>query len=65
MFPACESHYSRSYIRTKYLSLDLCITETYQLHKEYCKEKYIRLSYEVSQQQQNNLLMVGTPSPPT
>lgn len=42
MFPAFESHYSRSHTSKKYLSSELSISKMFRLYTDYCKEKNIQ-----------------------
>lgn len=41
MFPAIESHYSRSHTARKYLSPDLSISKMYKLYVDFCTENNI------------------------
>lgn len=42
MFPAFESHYSRSHTSKKYLSSELSISKMFRLYTDHCKEKNIQ-----------------------
>lgn len=42
LFPAYQSHYSRSHTQKKYLSPDLSIAKMHRLYMDYCKERTVK-----------------------
>lgn len=51
LFPAYQSHYSRTHTQKKYMSSDLSISQMYRLYVDYCKGKNIK-PQKVSQYRQ-------------